>query len=62
MRFTSPPDAIIFNHQVWDLVRQVPPGKVATYGQIARMAGRCTARMVEVYALRYFTPPPRNRV
>jgi methylated-DNA-protein-cysteine methyltransferase-like protein len=37
MRFTSPPDAIIFNHQVWDLVRQVPPGKVATYGQIARL-------------------------
>jgi methylated-DNA-protein-cysteine methyltransferase-like protein len=35
--FTSPPDPIIFNHQVWDLVRQIPPGKVATYGQIARM-------------------------
>ena len=37
MRFTSPPDAIIFNHQVWDLVRQVPSGRVATYGQIARL-------------------------
>lgn len=35
--FTSPPDPIIFNHQVWDIVRQVPPGKVATYGQVARM-------------------------
>jgi methylated-DNA-protein-cysteine methyltransferase-like protein len=35
--FTSPPDPIIFNHQVWDLVRQIPTGKVATYGQIARM-------------------------
>jgi methylated-DNA-protein-cysteine methyltransferase related protein len=35
--FTSPPDVIIFQHQVWDLVRQVPPGKVATYGQIARL-------------------------
>jgi methylated-DNA-protein-cysteine methyltransferase related protein len=35
--YTSPPDPIIFNHQVWDIVRQVPPGKVATYGQIARM-------------------------
>jgi methylated-DNA-protein-cysteine methyltransferase-like protein len=35
--FTSPPDPIIFDHQVWDLVRQIPPGKVATYGQIARM-------------------------
>ena len=37
MPFTSPPDPIIFNHQVWDIVRQVPAGKVATYGQIARM-------------------------
>ena len=37
MQFTSPPDPIIFNHQVWDLVRQIPPGRVATYGQIARL-------------------------
>jgi methylated-DNA-protein-cysteine methyltransferase related protein len=35
--FTSPPDPIIFNHQVWDIVRRIPPGKVASYGQIARM-------------------------
>jgi methylated-DNA-protein-cysteine methyltransferase related protein len=35
--FTSPPDPIIFNHQVWDIVRQIPIGKVATYGQIARL-------------------------
>jgi methylated-DNA-protein-cysteine methyltransferase related protein len=35
--FTSPPDRILFNHQVWDLVRQVPPGMVVTYGQIARL-------------------------
>ncbi len=37
MRFRSPPDRIIFNHQVWDIVRQIPPGKVATYGQVTRM-------------------------
>jgi methylated-DNA-protein-cysteine methyltransferase-like protein len=37
MRFTSPPDSIIFNHQVWDIVRRVPPGRVTTYGEIARM-------------------------
>jgi methylated-DNA-protein-cysteine methyltransferase-like protein len=36
-RFSSPPDPIAFNMSVWDLVRQVPPGKVATYGQIARL-------------------------
>jgi methylated-DNA-protein-cysteine methyltransferase related protein len=35
--FASPPDPIIFNHQVWEIVRQVPPGKVTTYGQIAKM-------------------------
>ena len=37
MQFTSPPDPIIFNHQVWDVVRQVPPGRVTTYGEVARM-------------------------
>jgi methylated-DNA-protein-cysteine methyltransferase-like protein len=37
MQFTSPPDSIIFNHQVWDIVRQIPAGKVASYGQIARI-------------------------
>ena len=37
MQFSSPPDSIIFNHQVWELVRQVPPGRVTTYGEVARM-------------------------
>ena len=36
-RFTSPPDPVIFNALVWEIVRQIPPGKVATYGQIAAM-------------------------
>jgi len=36
-RFTSPPDLVIFNALVWEIVRQIPPGKVATYGQIAAM-------------------------
>ena len=35
--FTSPPDPIIFNNQVWEVVRRIPAGKVATYGQIARL-------------------------
>ena len=34
-RYTSPPGREAFNQQVWALVRQVPPGKVCTYGQIA---------------------------
>jgi methylated-DNA-protein-cysteine methyltransferase-like protein len=28
------------------VAKRIPKGKVATYGQVARMAGRCTARMV----------------
>ena len=31
---------------IYAAVRQVPPGKVATYGQIARIVGRCSAQMV----------------
>ena len=36
-RFTSPPNVEEFRQRVWELVRQVPRGKVATYGQIALM-------------------------
>jgi len=36
--------------RIYDLVRQIPSGNVATYGQIARMHGGCTPRMVG-YAL-----------
>ncbi len=34
---TSPLDRQAFYEQVWSLVRQVPRGKVVTYGQIAQM-------------------------
>jgi methylated-DNA-protein-cysteine methyltransferase related protein len=37
MQFTSPPDPQQYYERVWQLVRQVPRGKVATYGQIALM-------------------------
>jgi methylated-DNA-protein-cysteine methyltransferase related protein len=36
-RFTSPPNRNEFNALVWDIVRQIPAGKVSTYGQIADM-------------------------
>ncbi len=36
-RFTSPPDPMAFNQRVWDVVRQIPVGKVTTYGRIAEM-------------------------
>jgi methylated-DNA-protein-cysteine methyltransferase-like protein len=35
--FTSPPDPQTFRLQVWEIVRQIPAGKVATYGQIASL-------------------------
>jgi methylated-DNA-protein-cysteine methyltransferase-like protein len=35
--FTSPPDITWFNQRVWEIVRQIPGGKVATYGQIASL-------------------------
>jgi methylated-DNA-protein-cysteine methyltransferase related protein len=35
--FSSPPDPMLFNHQVWEIVRRIPKGKVTTYGRIAAM-------------------------
>ena len=37
MQYTSPPNPQDYYEQVWHLVRQVPYGKVVTYGQIAQM-------------------------
>ena len=37
MRFTAPPKSQEFKERVWQLVRKVPRGKVATYGQLALM-------------------------
>ncbi len=33
----DPPDPSSFNALVWEIVRQIPPGCVSTYGQIASM-------------------------
>ncbi len=38
-KYVSPPKRDEFNHKVWALVRQIPPGKVSTYGQIAAFIG-----------------------
>lgn len=35
--FSSPPDPKAYNAVVYEIVRQIPAGKVATYGQIAGM-------------------------
>jgi methylated-DNA-protein-cysteine methyltransferase related protein len=43
-------DNLTTHERIYYVVRKIPPGRVATYGQIARIAGGCTARMVG-YAL-----------
>jgi len=50
--------------RVYAVVRQIPPGKVATYGQIAKIVDRCTARMVgyAMAALRGRADVPWQRV
>ena len=42
----SPGPALVGHERIYAVVRRIPKGKVATYGQIARIVGRCTARMV----------------
>lgn len=34
------------HERIYEMVRQIPSGKVASYGQIAHLVGGCTARMV----------------
>ena len=61
-----------FNHKpfspvyerIYREVRRIPRGKVATYGQVAKIVGRCTARMVgyAMAALRGRTDVPWQRV
>ena len=50
--------------RIYRVVRQIPRGRVATYGQIARIVDRCTARMVgyAMAALRGRTDVPWQRV
>jgi methylated-DNA-protein-cysteine methyltransferase-like protein len=48
--FSSPPDPQAYYRQVWDLVREVPHGRVATYGQIAKMLPPPTGVEIETYA------------
>jgi len=34
------------HQRIYTIVQQIPPGQVATYGQVAALVGNCTARMV----------------
>jgi methylated-DNA-protein-cysteine methyltransferase related protein len=33
-------------HRIYAVVRQIPHGKVASYGQISRIVGGCSAQMI----------------
>ncbi|MGD9899074.1 MAG: MGMT family protein [Calditrichaceae bacterium] len=46
MKNNSNKQHISIYEKIYLLVSQVPPGQVATYGQIAKMVGSCTPRMV----------------
>lgn len=43
-------ETISLYERIYEVVRQIPPGKVASYGLIARIVARCTPRRVG-YAL-----------
>lgn len=50
--------------RIYLVIEQIPSGKVATYGQIARIVGDCSARMVgyALAALKDDSPVPWQRV
>lgn len=43
---TLPPEHERLYSRIYAVVRQIPPGKVATYGQIADIVSDCSARVV----------------
>jgi len=54
MHYIPPPNQQAYYEQVWNLVRQIPRGKVVTYGQIAQMLPPPVG--VEVEAYQAFSP------
>ncbi|HQV64511.1 MAG TPA: MGMT family protein, partial [Anaerolineales bacterium] len=48
--FASPPNSKTYYEQVWNIVRQIPAGKVAAYGQIAKMIPPPSGVELETYA------------
>ena len=48
--FVSPPNQQAYYEQVWNLVRQIPFGKVAAYGQIAKLIPPPNGVEIEAYA------------
>ena len=48
-----------FYQEIYELVRQIPKGKVTTYGNIAKMLGRPRSSRVVGYAL-HVNPQPQT--
>lgn len=48
--YSSPPNQQAYYEHVWMLVRRIPRGKVATYGQIAKMIPPPQGVDIEAYA------------
>jgi methylated-DNA-protein-cysteine methyltransferase-like protein len=56
---------LLFYERVYTLVRQIPPGNVVTYGQVAALLGSPRAARAVGYALRFLpagTDVPWHRV
>ena len=51
MNYLPPPNKQLYYNQVWALVREIPSGKVATYGQIAKMLPQPESISEEDYQL-----------
>lgn len=54
-----------FYHEVYEIVKQIPRGKVATYGMIAKMLGQPQRSRMVGQAMHYasfFTAAPCHRV
>jgi methylated-DNA-protein-cysteine methyltransferase-like protein len=58
------PTATPLHERIHAVVRLIPAGRVATYGQVAAIVGDCSARMVgyAMAALPYDTDVPWQRV
>jgi methylated-DNA-protein-cysteine methyltransferase-like protein len=51
-KYTSPPDRMAYYELVWEIVRQIPAGKVSTYGRIAAMIPPPAGMSERAYAAR----------
>jgi methylated-DNA-protein-cysteine methyltransferase-like protein len=51
-QFSSPPNRTAYFELVWELARQIPPGKVSTYGRIADFIPPPKGMSVQAYRAR----------